>query len=261
MTRITDAFKKQGKLFIPFITAGDPDLDTTEKLIYAMEEAGAGLIEIGIPFSDPTAEGPVILEADTRALAAGTKIKDIFAMLARVREKTQIPMVFLTYVNPIFTYGREKFFQQCRDVKIDGVIVPDVPYEEKDTIAPEAGKYGVEIISMIAPTSHQRIQSIAREAQGYIYLVSSLGVTGVRKEITTNLKEIVEKIREVSDKPIAVGFGISTPEQAKEMAAISDGAIVGSAIVKLCAQYGKDCVEPVKQYVKEMAEAVEEAKS
>ena len=257
MTRITDAFKKKGKLFIPFITAGDPDLDTTEKLIYAMEEAGAGLIEIGIPFSDPTAEGP---EADTRALAAGTRIKDIFAMLARVREKTRIPMVFLTYVNPIFTYGREKFFQQCRDVKIDGVIVPDVPYEEKDTIAPEAEKYGVEIISMIAPTSHQRIQMIAREAQGYIYLVSSLGVTGVRKSITTNLKEIVDKIREVSDKPIAVGFGISTPEQAKEMAAISDGAIVGSAIVKLCAQYGKDAVEPVKAYVKEMAEAVEEAK-
>lgn len=260
MTRITDAFKKQGKLFIPFITAGDPDLATTEKLIYAMEEAGAGLIEIGIPFSDPTAEGPVILEADTRALAAGTKIKDIFAMLTRVREKTRIPMVFLTYANPIFTYGRDKFFQQCRDVEIDGVIVPDVPFEEKATIAPEAEKYGVEIISMIAPTSHQRIQMIAKEAQGYIYLVSSLGVTGVRKEITTNLKEIVEKIREVSDKPIAVGFGISTPEQAREMAAISDGAIVGSAIVKLCAQYGKDCVEPVKQYVKKMAEAVDEAK-
>ncbi len=260
MTRITDAFKKQGKIFIPFITAGDPDLETTEKLIYAMEEAGAGLIEIGIPFSDPTAEGPVILEADTRALAAGTKIRGIFEMLARVRQKTQIPMVFLTYVNPIFTYGRDKFFKQCQEVKMDGVIVPDVPYEEKDTLAPYAEKYGVEIISMIAPTSHQRIQMIAREAQGYIYLVSSLGVTGVRKQITTNLAEIVKKIREVSDRPIAVGFGISTPEQAKEMAAISDGAIVGSAIVKLCAKYGKACVEPVREYVKKMADAVAEAK-
>lgn len=261
MTRITDAFAnaKNKKIFIPFITAGDPDLETTEKLIYAMDEAGAGLIEIGIPFSDPTAEGPVIMAADTRALEKGCKIYQIFDMLKRARQRTRIPMVFLTYVNPIFTYGKDKFFRQCQEVQMDGVIVPDVPYDEKDTIAPEAEKYGIEIISMIAPTSHQRIQMIAREAQGYIYLVSSLGVTGVRKEITTDLGTIVAKVREVTDRPVAVGFGISTPEQAKNMAAISDGAIVGSAIVKLCAQYGRDCVEPVKEYVKAMADAVAEA--
>lgn len=260
MTSIGEVFQKEKKVFIPFVTAGDPDLATTEQLIYAMEKNGAGIIEVGIPFSDPTAEGPVIMEADTRALKAGTKIKDVFAMIARVRQHTRVPLVFLTYANPIVTYGRDKFFKQCQETAVNAVIVPDIPYEEKATIAPYAAKYGIEIISMIAPTSHKRIQMIAKEAQGYIYLVSSLGVTGVRQKITTDLGVIVKKIREVSRLPIAVGFGIATPDQAKEMAEISDGAIVGSAIVKLCAKYGKDCVEPVAKYVKEMADAVKSAR-
>jgi tryptophan synthase alpha chain len=259
MTRITDVFKKNKKVFIPFVTAGDPDIETTEKLIYAMEEAGAGIIELGIPFSDPVAEGPVIQEADNRALAAGFKIDHVFSMLKRVRAKTMIPIVFLTYVNPIFTYGREKFFKHCQEALVDGVIVPDVPFEEKDTLKADARKYGIEMISLIAPTSHDRVQMIAREAEGYIYLVSSMGVTGVRKKITTNLGEIVSKIREVTDRPIAIGFGIAEPEQAKEMAALSDGAIVGSAIVKIVAKYGKEAVEPVREYVKKMADAVAEA--
>lgn len=256
MTRITDVFKKNKKVFIPFVTAGDPDLATTEKLIYAMEEAGAGIIELGIPFSDPVAEGPVIQEADNRALAAGFKIDHLFEMLKKVRQHTEIPLVFLTYANPIFTYGRDRFFAHCKETRIDGVIVPDVPYEEKDTLKDDAVRYGVEMISLIAPTSHDRVQMIAREAQGYIYLVSSMGVTGVREKITTNLGEIVEKIREVTDRPVAVGFGIAEPAQAAEMAALSDGAIVGSVIVKIVARYGKDAVEPVKAYVREMADAV-----
>jgi tryptophan synthase alpha chain len=256
MTRITDTFKKNKKVFIPFVTAGDPDLETTEKLIYAMEEAGAGIIELGIPFSDPVAEGPVIQEADNRALKAGFKIDKLFEMLKKVRANTQVPLVFLTYVNPIFTYGRDKFFKNCKETMIDGVIVPDMPFEEKDTLKGDAAKYGIELISLIAPTSHDRVQMIAKEAQGYIYLVSSMGVTGVREKITTNLGEIVEKIREVTDRPIAVGFGIAEPQQAAEMAALSDGAIVGSAIVKIIAKEGRNAVEPVKEYVKKMADAV-----
>ena len=248
MTRLTDAFKNK-KAFIPFVTAGDPDLSTTEALIYAMEEAGASVIELGIPFSDPVAEGPVIQEADNRALA-------LFDLLEKVREKTEIPLVFLTYANPIFTYGREAFFTRCAKASIDGVIVPDVPFEERATLLPFAREKGIALISLIAPTSHERVQMLAREAEGYIYLVSSMGVTGVREKITTDLKEIVEKIREVSNQPVAVGFGIARPEQAAQMADISDGAIVGSAIVKLVAKYGKTAVGPVRDYVLSMVEAV-----
>lgn len=255
MTRLTDAFKNK-KAFIPFVTAGDPDLSTTEALIYAMEEAGASVIELGIPFSDPVAEGPVIQEADNRALAAGFRIDALFDLLEKVREKTEIPLVFLTYANPIFTYGREAFFTRCAKASIDGVIVPDVPFEERATLLPFAREKGIALISLIAPTSHERVQMLAREAEGYIYLVSSMGVTGVREKITTDLKGIVEKIREVSNQPVAVGFGIARPEQAAQMADISDGAIVGSAIVKLVAKYGKTAVGPVRDYVLSMVEAV-----
>ncbi|MDY6083978.1 MAG: tryptophan synthase subunit alpha [Dialister sp.] len=255
MTRLTDAFRNK-KAFIPFVTAGDPDLSTTEALIYAMAKAGAGVIELGIPFSDPVAEGPVIQEADNRALAAGFRIDALFDLVERVRIRTEVPLVFLTYDNPIFTYGRDRFFARCAKAGIDGVIVPDVPFEERETLRPYAKGNGIALISLVAPSSHERVQMLAREAEGYIYLVSSMGVTGVRETITTNLPEIVKKIRQVSDRPIAVGFGIARPEQAAHMAAISDGAIVGSAIVKLVAKYGKDCVAPVRDYVRSMVEAV-----
>lgn len=260
MTKIATAFTQNKKLFVPFITAGDPSLEKTEELIYAMEEAGAGIIELGIPFSDPVAEGPVIQAADTRALEAGTTTDKLFAMLERVRTKTQIPLVFLTYVNPIFIYGCDKFFARCQELGIDGVIVPDVPYEEKAEILPYCRKYDVDLISMIAPTSADRIKMIAQEAMGYIYIVSSLGVTGVRKEITTDIGAMVQQIRAVTTVPCAVGFGISTPEQAKRMATLSDGAIVGSAIVKLIATHGSECVPIVKQYVEEMVAAVNSIK-
>lgn len=255
MSRIAQAFQNK-KAFIAFITGGDPDLETTEELICAMDQAGADLIEIGVPFSDPTAEGIVIQEANARALAAGCTTDKLFEMVSRVRRRTQIPLVFLTYMNPIYTYGKERFFRQCRTVGIDGVIIPDLPFEEKEEVAPICAEYGVDLVPLIAPTSNERITMIAKEAKGFIYCVSSLGVTGVRSEIRTDIGAMVRLVKSVTDLPCAVGFGISTPEQAAKMAAVSDGAIVGSAIVKLVAKAGKDCVEAVSEYVRSMKEAI-----
>ena len=259
MNKIAQVFAEKKKVFIPFITAGDPSLDKTEEMIYVMEKAGAGIIEIGIPFSDPIAEGIVIQAADIRALTAGCTIDKMFAMLAKVRKNTQIPLVFLTYINPIFTYGKEKFLQKCEELSISGVIVPDVPFEEKVLLKDIAKKHNVDLISLIAPASEDRIKMIAKEAEGYIYVVSSLGVTGVRQEITTDISAIVKQIREVTTTPVAVGFGIATPDQAEIMAKCSDGAIVGSAIVKIVEKYGENCVQPVADYVKSMVEAVHKA--
>ena len=257
MSRIGNAFKN-GKAFIPFVTGGDPSLDVTEQLIYAMTEAGADLIEIGVPFSDPVAEGVVIQDANERALAAGCTTDKLFDLVAKVRKTVEIPIVFLTYVNPIYTYGKEAFLKKCRECGLDGLIVPDLPYEEKGEILPECEKYGVDLISLVAPTSHERVKLIAREAQGFLYCVSSLGVTGVRSEIRTDIGEMVSLAKSVSGVPCAVGFGISTPEQAKKMAEVSDGAIVGSAIVKIVAEHGADAVPYVADYVKRLKEAVRE---
>ena len=253
--RIADAFRN-GKAFIPFITAGDPDLASTERFVLAMAEAGADLIEIGIPFSDPIAEGVVIQEADIRAFRSGTTTDKVFEMVKSLRQKTDIPLVFMTYLNIVFYYGYERFFARCAEVGISGIIIPDLPYEEKNECAGIAAEHQVEIVSMIAPTSRERIQTIASDAEGFLYVVSSMGVTGVRQKITTDLKTIVGQIREVTSLPAAIGFGISTPGQASDMAAISDGAIVGSAIVRLIAEYGREAEEPVREYVRQMAEAV-----
>ena len=250
MIKIEDAFKN-GKAFIPFVTGGDPDLETTKKLLIAMEEAGADLIEIGLPFSDPVAEGVVIQEANERALRGGCTTDCLFDMVKEARETVKVPMVFLTYVNPIFTYGKEKFMKRCVECGIQGLIVPDLPYEEKQEISGVCEAYGVDLISLIAPTSRERIAMIAREARGFLYVVSSLGVTGVRREIQTDIREMVEQVRKNTKIPCAVGFGISTPGQAAEMAAFSDGAIVD-----LVAQEGRDSVETVRTYVKKMKEAL-----
>lgn len=255
MSRIEQAFQNK-KAFIPFVTGGDPTLDVTEQLLYAMEEAGADLIEIGIPFSDPIAEGVVIQEANERALSAGCTTDKLFDMVKRAREKVEVPMVFLTYLNPIYTYGKEKFMKRCVECGIDGIIVPDMPFEEKSELSGVCGEYGVDIISLIAPTSKERIRMIAKEAKGYIYCVSSLGVTGVRSEIKTDIAGMVKLVRETTKVPCAVGFGISTPKQARKMADVSDGAIVGSAIVKLVAQYGTECVPHVAEYVRSMKGAL-----
>ena len=258
MSRISKAFENE-KAFIAFITGGDPNVETTEKLIPKMAEAGADIIEIGIPFSDPIAEGIVIQEADVRALKADTTTDKLFDMVARVRTKTQVPLVFMTYMNPVYTYGTERFMKKCAEVGIDGVIIPDVPFEEREEVKGFCEAAGVDLISMIAPTSKERIHMIAKEAKGFLYCVSSLGVTGVRSEITTDIGAMVEQVKQVSDVPCAIGFGISTPEQAQEMAAIADGAIVGSAIVKLVAKHGKNCIEPVCNYIQVMKKAVKNA--
>ena len=258
MSRIQNAFK-QGKAFISFVTGGDPDLETTEKLIVAMEEAGADLIEIGIPFSDPIAEGAVIQEANERALSAGCTTDKLFDMIKGVRGKVSVPLVYLTYINPIYTYGKDRFFKRCVECGSDGVIVPDLPFEEKEELEMDCLKYGVDLISLIAPTSNDRVRMIAEQATGFIYCVSSMGVTGVRSEIKTDISAMISMVREVTKVPCAVGFGISTPEQAREFATVSDGAIVGSAIVKIISQYGKDSIKPVADYVREMKKAVMEA--
>ncbi len=255
MTKLGTAFQNK-KAFIAFITAGDPDLDTTEKLIYEMVSNGVDLIEIGIPFSDPIAEGPVIQEADIRALAGGTTTEKIFDLVERVRPNIDIPLVFMTYCNVVFGYGTEKFMEKSHQIGIDGLIIPDVPYEEKEELQPFAKKYGIELVSLVAPTSHDRIKMIAKEAEGFLYIVSSLGVTGVRSEITTDIGEIVALSKSASPIPCAVGFGISTPEQAAQMAKQADGVIVGSAIVKMVAKYGKDSVKYVGNFVREMSSAV-----
>lgn len=255
MNDIKSAFEN-GKAFIPFVTAGDPDLATTEKLLIEMSKNGADIIEIGIPFSDPIAEGVVIQEADLRALASGTTTDKIFDMVKRVRSEIKCVLAIMTYMNPIFVYGTDKFMSRCSECGISAVIVPDTPFEEKQELAPYCDKHGVELVSLIAPTSHERIRMIAKEAQGFVYCVSSMGVTGVRNEITTDIGEMVSLVKSVSDIPCAVGFGISTPEQAKKMAQLSDGVIVGSAIVKIVGKYGKDCIKPVCDYVKSIKEAI-----
>ena len=254
--RITEAFAN-GKAFIPFVTCGDPSLEVTEQLVYAMEEAGADLIELGIPFSDPTAEGPVIQEANVRALSGGVTTDKIFAMVEKIRKNTKIPMVFMTYANVVFSYGSERFISACARIGMDGLILPDVPFEEKAEFDGICRRHGLELVSLVAPTSRERIASIAREASGFIYVVSSLGVTGVRKEITTDIGAMVQEIKAHTDLPCAVGFGISTPEQAREMAGLADGVIVGSAIIKFLEQYGSNAPEHIGTYVKSMTDAMD----
>lgn len=254
MSKISDAFKN-GKAFIPFITGGDPDLATTQKLILEMQEQGADVIEIGIPFSDPIAEGVVIQEADLRALKAGTTTDKLFDAIKEIKDQVRVPLIFMTYANVVFKYDTDKFMERCVECGISGVIVPDCPYEEKEEMLPACQKHNIDFIPLVAPTSHERIKMIAQSAMGYVYVVSSLGVTGVRDNITTDLGEMTKLVKQATDVPCAIGFGISKPEQAANACKYADGVIVGSAIVKIVAQYGKDCVKHVGEYVKAMKDA------
>ena len=255
MSKVKNAFENK-KAFIPFITAGDPDAESTVRFVLAAARAGADLIEIGIPFSDPIAEGVVIQEADLRALRSGTTTDKIFDMVGRLRQKTDMPLVLMGYLNPVFHYGYERFFARCEECGISGIIIPDLPYEEKGECEAIAAAHGVDVISMIAPTSESRIKAIASEARGFLYVVSSMGVTGVRSEIKTDLGSILEAIRNVTDIPAAVGFGINTPKQAAKIASISDGVIVGSAIVRIVAQYGTEAGPHIYEYVRRMKGAL-----
>jgi len=274
MSRIQNAFKN-GKAFIGFVTGGDPNIEKTKEFVLEMVRAGADLVEIGIPFSDPIAEGPVIQEANNRALAAGATVEKLFTLIANLRKETDVPLLFLTYVNPVFRYGQtaqtvvagspnqpqttsgyDAFFKRCSEAGLDGIIIPDLPFEEQPPVKEAAGKHGIDLISVIAPTSEERIKEIAKTASGFIYLVSSMGVTGVRSEITTDLASITAAIKSVTQIPVAIGFGIHTPAQAAEMSRVADGVIVGSAIVKIAANYGEEAAAHIYSYVKEMKEAV-----
>ena len=255
MSKIAAAFQN-GKAFIPFITCGDPDLETTGKIVREAAANGADLIELGIPFSDPTAEGPVIQSANIRALSGGVTTDKIFEFVRTLRQDVTVPLAFMTYANVVFSYGIERFAQKCAEVGADGIILPDVPYEEKDEFAPVCRQYGVDFISLIAPTSEARIAMIAKEAEGFLYVVSSLGVTGERAEFRTDLASVIQKIRENTQIPCAIGFGISNPEQAQDMAQLADGVIVGSAIVKRIGQQGKDAAPVVGAFVREMKQAI-----
>jgi tryptophan synthase alpha chain len=255
MSRISDAFKN-GKAFIPFITCGDPDLETTAKVVREMAKNGADIIELGIPFSDPTAEGPVIQEANNRALSGGITTDKIFEFVRKLRKDITLPLIFMTYVNVVFSYGTDKFIKNCAEIGIDGLILPDLPFEEKEEFEPICKQYNIDLIPLIAPTSKNRIEMIAKKASGFVYTVSSLGVTGTRNEITSNINSMIQLVKQNTDLPCAIGFGISTPEQAAKMAAVSDGVIVGSAIIKIIASYGKDAAKPVGDYVKSMKKAI-----
>lgn len=255
MSEIRKAFD-HGKAFIAFVTCGDPDLETTGRVVRAMAENGADLIELGIPFSDPTAEGPVIMDADKRALDGGVTTDDIFAFTKEIRKTVTVPMVYMTYANVVFHYGAEEFCSRASDAGVSGIILPDVPFEEKAEFESVCDRYGLDLISMVAPTSEDRISKIASEAKGFVYIVSSLGVTGTRFSITTDIGPMVELIRRSTEIPCAVGFGISNPEQCQRMASVSDGAIVGSAIVRIVAQHGKDSAGPVGEFVRSMKDSI-----
>jgi len=255
MIKISEAFRGK-KAFIAYLMAGDPDLKTSAEYILTAQEAGADLIEIGIPFSDPIAEGEVIQAASERALRAGTRLDGIFKMVGSIKDKMRVPMVFMTYVNPVFVYGYDRFFSQCAEVGISGIIIPDMPFEEQAEAKGPARKYGIEVITLVAPTSEKRIAEIAKKAEGFVYVVSSMGVTGVRSEIKTDVPAIISKIREHTDVPVAVGFGISTPEQAEQFSKVADGVIVGSAIVRIVAEHGTDAKRALYDYIKSMKKRI-----
>lgn len=249
----------EGKAFIPFITAGDYGLEFTEKLLFVMEEEGADLIEVGIPFSDPTAEGPVIQEASERALKQGTTVEKIIGMVKAARRKgLKAALAFMTYANPVFNYGIEKFAKECRECEVIGVIIPEIPYEEKHEMSDIFEENGVKMISLVAPTTgEERMRKIVEEAEGFIYCVSSMGVTGKRKKICGEIVSgMTERIKGIKEIPCAVGFGISTGEQAKEMSRYADGVIIGSAIVDIIAQHGTESIPFVRSFIRDIKRAI-----
>ena len=255
MNSIRNAFSF-GKAFIPFIVGGYPDMETTEKVLYSLYESGADAIEIGIPFSDPIAEGPVIETAACRALAAGCTVDKLFELVKRVRATIKIPILFMTYYNPVFAFGISKFIGKCAGSGIDGLIVPDLPFEEREELLAPCVSSGIELISLIAPTSEERIEKIAKNSGGFLYCVSSLGVTGERSELGSGVKRMVELAKRISDIPCAIGFGISTPDQAREMASFADGVIIGSAIVRIITEHGSDSPQQAGMFAKKIKEAI-----
>lgn len=257
MSQIKKAFEN-GKALIAFLTAGVPSAEDTVRYVLEMEEAGADLIEMGVPFSDPIADGPVIMEADVAALKNHIHLPEVMEIVKEIRKHTKIPLVLLTYYNPVFRYPAERFFKEAREIGIDGVIIPDLPAEEQGEIRPLADENEVDIIQMVAPTSGVRIKEHLKNATGFVYVVSSMGVTGMRGNIKTDLKDIIQQVREVTDTPVAVGFGIHTAEQAHEMASLADGVITGSGVVDIINRKGKDAGPSLKEYIGNLRKGMDE---
>jgi tryptophan synthase alpha chain len=252
--------KENQKALITYISAGDPDLATTEELIYSMEKAGADIIELGIPYSDPLADGPVIQQAAQRALAAGATIEKIFDLVEKVRTKSQIPLIFMTYYNPILQYGLEKFVAKAQAVGVDGFIVPDLPVEESSPLQKQCDEANVVLIPLVAPTTPEsRLPKVMAKARGFIYCVSLTGVTGARENIGTDIAGFMQRVKEATQVPVAIGFGISNPEQAGNMAQFSEGVIVGSAIIKIIAENldnKNGIIEKVSRFVSELKSGI-----
>ena len=256
MGRIEKKFEslrvKNEKALIVYLTAGDPSLEITKKLIWGLEKAGVDILEIGVPFSDPTADGPVIQAASQRALKAGTTLPGILKMVAQVRKVSEIPVVLFGYFNPIFAYGVKKFAHAAHIAGIDGVLVVDLPYEEAEELRIHTDAAGIDFISLIAPTTGtERLNKIAAKASGFIYYISITGITGTAAPKITDIKNEVGKIRGITSLPVAVGFGISKPQQAKEISRLADGIVIGSAVVRLIDENknSRDLVRIVSDYV------------
>lgn len=257
MSHIQEAFKN-GKALIAFLTVGVPSLEDTVKYVLEMEKAGVNLIELGVPFSDPIADGPVIMEADVKALANHVHLPQVMEVAKEIRKYSNIPLVLLTYYNPVFSYPADRFFRDAEEIGIDGIIVPDMPHEEQMEIRPLADEHGVDIIQMVAPTSEARIRENVKSATGFVYVVSSMGVTGMRGDIKTDLKDIIQVVRDTTDTPIAIGFGIHTPEQAHNMAALADGVITGSGVVDIINKEGNKASEDLKVYLTGLRKGMDE---
>ena len=253
--------KRNGKKgLIVYITAGDPNLYVTEALVCAIAKAGADIIELGIPFSDPLADGVTIQQASERALKAGTDVSKILSTIIRIRVKTSIPLALMTYYNPVYAFGLERFVRESKSIGVNGFIIPDLPLEESEEFRKITDKAGLELISFLTPVSTpERISTIIKKARGFIYCVSVLGVTGVRKDFSSEISNMLEKIKDRTNKPLAIGFGISNPEQAQEAAKYADAVIVGSAIVKLIENYQEDLptlLQQVTNFVKSLKEGL-----
>lgn len=255
MSRIEKAFQK-GKVLIPFITGGDPHIDVTYDLIKAMAENGADMIELGIPFSDPVAEGVAVQEADLRALAAKTTTDSIFDMIDRLRKEIEIPIVLLTYMNPIYVYGIKRFMERCAEVGVDGVMVPDVPYEEKKELESDCKTNGIALISMTSLTTKDRIGMIAKEAEGYVYCISSIGELSDVEQVKKDIADMAQLVNDATDVPVVVGFDGANIENAIEIAKVSDGMVLENGVVSLVGQYGKDAVPYVADFVKKIKDGM-----
>jgi len=263
MNRIDQKFQDlkalKRKAFIAFITAGDPDLKTTEELVIAFEKSGVDIIEIGIPFSDPLADGPTIQASFFRALQKGTTVNKILATVKRIRLKTSIPIAFMTSYNPVLRFGEEKFIKACVASGVDGLIVPDLPLEEARNLSRLAKHHDIATIFFVAPTSQDgRIKANTKASSGFVYYVSLTGITGTQKAVARSVIKQVNHIKRFTNKPVCVGFGISTPQQVKEIGSIADGVIVGSAIVKTIDQYktSRNLVPAVSRYVSSLVKAL-----